>query len=310
MAFSGAEPQTYVYTDISYNLETWFNRNLNILSIIYVNGVPLTPGQAQNYTFIGNEGDRVDVTLQDNFDSTCRLTKTFTLAGCSLVYSQGPIISEYPPSSQLYYFKVKDHFSGTNADTIYKLIITYRTNNDDIVNFGPVDIRVPFGIPENDPLLPLVPVEPNRLKTLYQYNAINYPQGIPLNVPEGNYLSVTFTARNSNQCTAGTPNFNTDDNPANTQYVLVGGFKFAGGSNTACDLEFPNKSVYIVEQTPLPTQTQILSDGIPIYADGNGSTPADPGVYATTQLGQNNTVLSIWREWNGSSWVGQSPTNC
>ena len=85
----GTIPQEFVYTDTTYNLNTWFIPNDNYQSSIYVKYeqggfVQVDP---ENYQFQGSEGELVDIKLQDDVDSTCQVIRSFTIKECSLDFN-------------------------------------------------------------------------------------------------------------------------------------------------------------------------------------------------------------------------------
>ena len=300
-------PQSTVFTDISYDLTSWFIQNSNSTNTIYVNGAALTTGQAENYIFSGNEGDLVDVKIQDNVDSTCKIERTFTLDGCSLQYSNpatifyGTIPSQGTPRA---YYRVEDCFTGTNQDTIYKVLISYTNPSGSLINFGPVSIVSTGNFGE-----PLVERRGDILYDVY-YNNAGFPQ-----IPDGGaaIVSVAFTARNSNQCTAGTPSFVidlTNVGGSTAESILVAYSATSPFiSNGACGLT-PNTTIYSLQGTDI---TSILVNGYNIYSDANAETPAPAGYYSN----KNRTApgTEIYREWvvpaNGNGyWSGTAAVNC
>jgi hypothetical protein len=307
MALSGTEPQTYVFTDISYNLNNWFSRNLNTISTIYINGVALTQAESENYTFSGNEGDLVDVTLQDDIDSTCRLTKTFTLDGCSLNYIPSTTEESIAVSLNIgdgtrTYFRVRNCFSGTNQNTIYKLLIRYTDPNDEnnILSYGPVNI-----VKQDQYGNPLVEARHDFLAdTYYNDHAPSDPQFPTTNSQL--IVDVSFTARNTFLCTAGTANFEeylgniTVAPSVQISYDATDPFY----DNGACGLT-PNRTIYCDQQTV----TLILTNGAPIYDDQFRETYAPAGYYSNKSYTSPGT--EIYRQWDGNGyWIGSVAIAC
>jgi len=306
MVFSGAQPNTYVYTDIYYNLLSWFERNDNTLSSIYINESPLTIAEAENYIFTGNEGELVEVKLQDIIDSNCKVIKTFRIRECSLLYNTpattyvGTIPTQ--PESRPYY-RVENCFIGTTSNTEYRVVINYEMPSGEINTYGPVNITS-----TGDAGQLLLENNPDNLYERYSGNP-NNPSSLSYLFTNNNLLpsaikSVAFSATNSGLCTAGTPNF-TIPGPSVNQLALLRSMAYSpDGGNTACNIlrEIP---IYCFESQ---LGAVILNQGYLIYEDDNGTTLAPAGYYSNT--GQVQPGTSIYRYWNGSWWAESGINAC
>ena len=301
-------PEEFVYLDREYDLTSWYFQNSNSANTIYVNGVALTSGQAQEYNFSGNEGDLVDVKFQDNVDSTCKIERTFTLAGCSLDYVNPPIVEDFTPGSiTRQYFNVPSCFAGTKPSTIYKVLFNYvpasGPNSGSLQSYGPVDIAT-----VNSNGQPIVESQGNGsefyrviLEEVYP-GLVNTLNAVGVN---GDAVeSIAFTARNSNQCTAGTPNFIVPTTGGATPRVAIElGYNPLIG-NISCNEPAEYRTVYV--DPPNPGPLGVILNGVNIYSDAIG-TFAEAGFYSFWQNGY--PAAQKYRKWIGNSWEGL-PVQC
>jgi hypothetical protein len=288
-------PDTFVYTDQIYDLTSWFNQNSNSLNTIYVNNIAVDGGEAQSYRFTGNEEDLVEVKLQDDVDSSCRIIRSFTIRTCSLSYvGQGVIIS----ASGSEWYSARDSFSGYTLGTIYKAAINYRNSIGTLVTYGPIDIIATYQGNTSQPLLSV-----NRYTVFNRYEGLKAIL-IAADLNDAAIESVAFTARNTNQCAAGTENsplFAPADLPPITGGTSVSLRYSTQSGQTAC-IVTTSINVYTANGTSDPTQ--VLENGYQIYQQTGLQDLASAGYYSNNQ----SFGTGVYRYWNGTAWTGNTVT--
>ena len=352
----------YVYTDQIYTPTAFFIANSNNDYTIYINNVAVIDPTLY-YQFTGNENDLVDITFRDNVDPTCEKVRTFIIKECSLTYSRPPneILLhatgvEYPRR----YYNVQECFNNVNENTIYKTTFTIQSLSGNIGYHGPVDI---FERHPNFPTRPILETFGNTWPTGDQpLNIIDGPDGIPISIPyeygidilSGSYptlltaltvagwtyedlkdrinlntalTGVTFTARSTNQCAAGTPEFPligedigvytppgevpSDPEPIETLHEVSLNYH-ADLYLQACSTNSVAVYVYRIG-TFEPGQVYILQNEVQIYADNGGTELAPSGIYADQTIPPSGR---IYRQWvfdpinDLGSWTGTDAINC
>jgi hypothetical protein len=321
-----------VYLDQQYDLTQWFIENSNSLHTIYVNNTPITPGEAEAYEFTGTEGDLVDIKFQDNVDNTCKVERTFTIRECSLesISTGGAvtITNTIPlPNNQAattVEYLVKSFFLNTAPNTIYKVAINFINAAGTLVTFGPVDIIInPNATTSQNPTVPA-----DKVTTYLRYyntvaggntlGNILTQQGLSSDAIQ----SVAFTARTQNQgfvCTASTINLTnpTDpevspDTPIPLRYFAPPGPPYdpTAAQPQACGVA-NTTDIYIIQPGGGAGYgpEDILTEGLLIYQDQNGTTYAPAGTYSNNEPNSPYGTF-YYRYWDGNGNWGATIFTC